>query len=420
MQQKPQQELHTKPGKESDKKLDKKLDNDMILVNTCSQNEQNRIYQTHTHNKTRKKILPAFAAALAAAAMLAFCACGNSGGKVSDNQPQTSAGDTQNDDSKNQAAGDTNSDAADGQSSVADTKTDGSENPDNGANSEGSSARVEMTDPSGAKISVPKQINSIVVLAPSLSEIVTAFDMGDKVVGYDSYSTGIKGLPEDVPTFEITNPDMEQLAALSPDVMLISNETLYDQESPFQALIDTGTCVICVPNSDDIADIKSDIEFLASALGASETGSALLDKFDKQLNALADIAAKIPQEERKRVYFEVAPAPNMYSFGNGVFLNEMIEWIGAENILAGQSGWLTVEGETIVKENPDVIFTNANYNDDPVKEILSRDGWADISAVANKEVYCVDSDSSSQPNHNIIKAMRQMAEHLYPDYYKSK
>jgi len=34
-------------------------------------------------------------------------------------------------------------------------------------------------------------------------------------------------------------------------------------------------------------------------------------------------------ENKKTVYFELAAAPNLYSFGKGVFLNEMIEIIGA-------------------------------------------------------------------------------------------
>ncbi len=289
----------------------------------------------------------------------------------------------------------------------------------NTGKTEASDSKRTMTDPSGAEITIPEQIDSIIVLTPSLSEIVTAFGLGDKVTACDSYSAGLEGLPEGIPTFsDITNPDMEQLSALNPDILLVSNETLYDQESPFQSLIDAGTCVIRVPNRDTIDGIKDDIEFLADALGVPEAGKALLEDFDAQLQELADIAAKIPQEERKRVYFEIAPAPNMYSCGNGSFLNEMIEWIGAENILSGQSGWFTVERETIVSANPDVIFTNANYMDDPVQEILGRDGWADISAVAGKNVYSIDSDSSSHSNHTIIKAMRQMAEILYPDYYK--
>lgn len=332
---------------------------------------------------------------LTAAAMVILCACGSTAGEsrnTDPSQPSDSAASEESDNEKQETE---------------------QQNKD-------SSAKTSVTDPSGAEITLPDEINSIVVLAPSLSEIVISLDLGDKVTGYDSYSAGLAGLPENVPTFEITNPDMEQLAALAPDILLVTNESLYDQESPFQALVDAGTCVICVPNRDNIEGIKSDIEFLATALGASEKGKSLIDDFDAQLKELADIAANIPQEERKRVYFEVAPAPNMYSFGSGVFLNEMIEWIGAENVLADQSGWFTVEGETIAAANPDVIFTNADYMEDPVQEILDRDGWADISAVANKNVYCIDNNSSSQPNHNIVKAMRQMAEILYPDYYSAK
>lgn len=342
-----------------------------------------------------------FISILITVTMLALCACGGT-----DKEPKAGS---QTQESDGGAA--KSDDGAAGHSSNADEPGNGS------ATEEG---QLTMADPSGAKITVPEQVNSIVVLAPSLSEIVTALGMGDKVTGYDIYSADIEGLPEGVPTFEITNPDMEQLAALAPDMLLVTNETLYDQESPYQALIDAGTCAICVPSPDSIAGIKNAIEFLATALGASEAGSALLDDFNAQLQELADLAAKIPQEERKRVYFEVAPAPNMYSFGKGVFLNEMIEWIGAENILADQQGWMAIEGETIVAANPDAIFTNANYMEDPVQEILSRDGWAGITAVADKNVHCIDSNSSSQPNHNIIKAMRQMAELLYPDYFPAQ
>lgn len=313
------------------------------------------------------------------AAMAVLCACGGAGSQPQNTkQPQ----------------------ASDGKTKDSDKET-----------------KRTMKDPSRAEITIPEEINSIITLSPSFSEIVTALGLGDKITAYDIYSAGIEGLPSDAPTFDITNPDMEQLTALNPDVMLVTDESFFDQESPYKALIDAGTCVICIPNSMDIAGIKNNIKFLADALGASEAGETLLKEFNEQLEELADTAAEIPEEERKRVYFEIAPAPNMYSFGKGVFLNEMIEWIGAENILADQSDWLTVEGETIVKANPDFIFTNVNYTDDPVKEILSRDGWADISAIANGNVYLIDNNSSSQPTHNIIKAMRQMAEIIYPDYY---
>ena len=275
-------------------------------------------------------------------------------------------------------------------------------------------------DPSGASISIPENIKSIVVLAPSIAETVVALGQGDKIVGYDLNSVGLADLPENVPTFDTVNPDVEQLVALAPDVLLVSSLSLYDQEAPYQPLIDAGVCVICVPTSESINGVKSDIAFLAAALGVPEAGQAVLDKLNAELDELAATAASIPESERKSVYFEISAAPWMYSTGSGTYLNEMIELIGGVNVLANQDGWLSVEGETIVAASPDVIFTNVNYLDDPVAEILGRDGWAGITAVANEDVYRIDNMASSLPNQNIVVALRQMAEALYPDYFTGK
>lgn len=281
-------------------------------------------------------------------------------------------------------------------------------------------AALPTVDPSGAAISVPESVDSIVALAPSLAETVVALGLGDKIVGYDLNSVGLEGLSADAPTFDTVNPDVEQLVALAPDVLLVSSLSLYDREAPYQPLIDAGVCVICVPTSESISGVKSDIQFLAAALGVPEAGAALLCELNAALDELAAIAAAIPQEERKSVYFEISAAPYLYSTGDGTYLNEMIELVGAENILSGESGWVSVEGETVVAADPDVILTNVNYIDDPVGEILGRDGWAGVTAIVNGDVYYIDNMASSLPNQNIVVAMRQMAEAIYPDYYAAK
>ena len=281
-------------------------------------------------------------------------------------------------------------------------------------------AALPTVDPSGASISIPEKIDSIVVLAPSIAETGVALGQGDKIVGYDLNSVGLAGLPENVPTFDTVNPDVERLVALAPDVLFVSSLSLYDQEAPYQPLINAGVCVICVPTSGSIDGVKSDIQFLAAALGVPEAGQAVLNKLNAELDALAAIAATIPEAERKSVYLEISAAPYLYSTGGGTYLDEMITLIGGTNVLASEDGWISVEGETVVAANPDVIFTNVNYLDDPVAEILSRDGWAGVTAVVNQDVYSVDNMASSLPNQNIVVALRQMAEALYPDYFTGK
>ena len=274
-----------------------------------------------------------------------------------------------------------------------------------------------ITDPSGATVTVPEDISSIVTLAPSLTEMVVALGCGDAIAACDTQSAGLDGLNPDVPVFDMVNPDMESLAALKPDLLLVSNMSLYDQQDPYQPLIDMGVCVACVPNAESIQGIYDDIAFLGQLLGRTEEADGLAADMRASIDAIAAVGSAIPEEERKSVYFEISAAPYMYSFGSGVYLDEMISLIGAENILADQTGWLSVEGETVVAAAPDVILTNVNYIDDPVGEILGRDGWAGVPAVADGAVYYIDNMASSLPNHNIVTALEQMAQAVYPTYF---
>ena len=279
-------------------------------------------------------------------------------------------------------------------------------------------AEKPTTGPSGAEVNIPDEIGSVVVLAPSIAETLVALGCGDLIVGYDAQSVGLAGLPADVPTFDMMQPDMEQLAALKPDVLFVSNMTLYDQSNPYQQLIDLGVCVLCVPTANSIAAIQEDIAFIAAAMGKTAEGDTLIADMQAELDRIAAIGATVT--DKKSVYCEIGAAPSMYSFGSGVFLNEMIELIGAENVLADQEGWLAVEAETIVAADPDVILTNVNYIDDPVAEILGRSGWEGMSAVKNEQVFYIDNMASSLSNHNIVKALDQMAKAVYPDLFAAE
>ncbi len=276
---------------------------------------------------------------------------------------------------------------------------------------------LPTTDPSGAAITIPDQVDSVVALAPSICETLAALGLEEKIVGYDLQSVGLAGLPENVPTFDTVNPDVEQLTALAPDMLLVSSLSLYDQEAPYQPLIAAGVCVICVPTSESIENVRSDIRFLAAALRVPEEGERVVKEMDAELDRISATVSDIPEEERKSVYFEISPAPYLYSCGSDTYLHEMIELAGGRNVLADQSGWLPVEGETVVAADPDVIFTNVNYMDAPVEEILGREGWAGMSSVTDKNVYYIDNMASSLPNQNIVKAVEQMAQALYPERF---
>jgi iron complex transport system substrate-binding protein len=137
---------------------------------------------------------------------------------------------------------------------------------------------------------------------------------------------------------------------------------------------------------------------------------------EAEIDAVAQIAATITQ--RRRVYFEIAPAPAMWTVGQGTFQHEMIELAGGENIFADLDGWGSVSDEAFLMHNPDIILTSVDFITDPVGEILSRPGWGGVTAVQNGHVYEIDTDTSSRPSHHIVRALWDIARAIYPEYFQ--
>lgn len=281
----------------------------------------------------------------------------------------------------------------------------------------GAANEKPVEDRSGAAISVPDKVEKIVVLAPSIAETLIKLGCADNIIAVDTQTAGYgyDKISADLPAFDMMTPDNEQLAALKPDVIFISGMTDIGGTDPYTDLKELGICVINIPSSTSIQGIQDDITFIADCVDKADEGKAVLDELNAELSRIAEIGKTIT--DKKTVYFEIAAAPAPYSFGNGTFLNEMIELIGAENLLKDQSGWLTVDMESVVAANPDVILTNVNYIDAPVDEILSREGWGEVNAVKNQDVYYIDNTSSNLPNENIVKALNEMAKAVYPEAY---
>jgi len=278
-------------------------------------------------------------------------------------------------------------------------------------------AETPTQDRAGNEIAIPAQINKVISLAPATTQIIESLGMMDKLIAVDTqtplYVEGVSGLPQ----FDMMQPDIEQIAALMPDVVFTSGMS-YVEDNPFAVLPDMGICVIEIPSSSSIEGVADDIVFTAACVGLEAEGEALAADMLAQIDELAAIGATI--EDRKTVLFEISALPYIYSCGQGTFIDEMIEKVGAVNVMGELPGWISVTEEDAVAANPDVILTSVNYIEDSVGEILGRSGWETVTAVANKDVYYIDNAASSLPDQNIVKAMREIALAVYPEIYAAE
>jgi len=274
------------------------------------------------------------------------------------------------------------------------------------------------TDRDGFAIDLPEQINTIAVIGPSNAEILVGLGFGERIIVADMFSFDVDGLsPDVIATFGITDFDAEYIVNLMPDVLFVTGMVRQGgTDDPMTPIAAAGITVIYMPMSASIAEIMEDIRFVAAVMGADAVGEAIVADMQAAIDAIAAIAATITTT--RTVYFEISPAPWMFSFGYGTFLNELIEITGATNIFADQHDWIGVSEEYLLERNPDVILTSTDWLDDPIGEILGRPGFDAITAVADGRVHFIDTAASSRPTQNIVRALREIAAAVFPEYFQ--
>ena len=271
-----------------------------------------------------------------------------------------------------------------------------------------------MTDRAGNQFNLPKKVNTIISTAPSNTEILVELGLADKLVAIDKYSADVDGVRKDLPKIDFRNPDAETLVGLKPDIIIASGHNKTGNEDPFAAVKEAGIEVVYIPTSSSIEGIYEDINFIAKVTGTEKKGTEIVDNMKNEINSIKKIGDTIT--DKKSVYFEIGSTPSLYSFGNSTFLNEMIEIIGAKNILSNENSWISPSDESILKANPDVILTS-EPTENIAEAIKTRDGWKDVTAVKENNIFVIDKNSSSRPSQNIIKALKEMAKAVYPEKY---
>ena len=276
---------------------------------------------------------------------------------------------------------------------------------------------VVDVDREGYPISLPDEINTIISIGPSNTEILVALGFGGQIIAADTFSSDVAGIAPGISVLDMMGLDAEFIIDANPDIVFVAGITrTHGEDHPLRPVSDTGIAVVYIPTAAKIADVIEDIRFMAAVLGVQEVGEGIVADMLAGIAEISQIAATI--SDRRTVYFEISPAPHMWSIGGGTFQHEMMELVGAINIFSDRDGWFGVSDEVFFEHNPDVILTSTDFIDDPIGEIMGRPGWGAITAVQNGAVYFIDTNASSRPSHHIITGLWQIARAVYPEYFE--
>ncbi len=258
----------------------------------------------------------------------------------------------------------------------------------------------------------------IVSTAPSITELLYALGLGNRVVGVTRFCRYPPDAQLKPKIGDYTSPNLEAIAALRPDLVVIQTNPIHLADR----LASLKLRVLEV-NQDSIAAIYKSIHDVGTATATEPNAKRLADSILLGLDHIRHRVAPLP---RVRMMFVVGRSPNrldgLVVAGRASYLNEVIEIAGGENVFRdAMAGYPEVSLEEVMARNPEVIVDMGDMSDtqgvteDHKHSVVALwDRVPTLAAVKQHRVFAVASDIFVVPGPRVIEAAKAFAEMLHP------
>ncbi len=256
----------------------------------------------------------------------------------------------------------------------------------------------------------------IVSLAPSMTEILFALGLGDKIVGVTDFCDYPEEAKRKPKVGGYVSPSLETIIALQPQLVVampdITNRPLRERLSQLGIQV-LGHKV------QNLEDIWSTIEAIAHVTGTQARARKLVEEMRQQVDRVRELTRGAP---RVKVLFVFAYDPFVVA-GGRTFFDELIRLAGGINV-AGDSRvhYPKYSLEEILRRDPEVIFLPGKMGAGP--DLLpAKDSaqpwqqWPSISAVRQGRIYEADDTSLIRPGPRIVQGLKVLARTLHPELF---
>jgi iron complex transport system substrate-binding protein len=283
-----------------------------------------------------------------------------------------------------------------------------------------SSQDIRITDATGSGFTFHRPVSRIVVLNAAAAEMLIDIGVGDEIVGVadfivaDNHEFLRARLPNVARVGSFTNPDVEKILTLHPDIVIVYARSKPQNLDKMLAANITVLQMTCYRP----AEVPNEARALGLITGHEEKADRFARFVERYHALINDRLRNLSEDERPRVYYEYV-YENM-AFGPGSSGGEIISLLHAKNIAENLPSQISlVSREWILEQDPDVIIKeipdNSGNFSSGRKTLADRPGFMALHAVMKNRVFCVAPQLGSTPR-SIVGAVF-VAKALYPEKF---
>ena len=270
-----------------------------------------------------------------------------------------------------------------------------------------------IVDDLGRSVNIVNIPQRIISLAPSNTEILFALGLGEKIVGVTEHCNYPSEALKKAQIGGFSTPNIEKIIALQPDLILAAD--IHAKEI-IPALEERGLAVFALA-PENLDGILEDIRMVGKITGQEKEAIKLVTQMGNRFKAVTDKTQNL--NERPSVFYITWHNP-LYSVGSETTIHELIEMAGGINIAQDIVGHTTIDIETVIAHDPDVIIACTGHGEaeDEPFEWAKEEPWLEVTeARKNNRVYQIDADLVSRTGPRIVDALEEFASFIHPEIF---
>jgi len=285
---------------------------------------------------------------------------------------------------------------------------------------------ASVIDANGRTVVTEEAPMRIVSCSPSLTEIVYALGIGDRLVAVTDYCDW----PEDVNARKTDGslvsvcgyftPSVEAVISADGDLILL-DKGVQAQLDMLSQLENGGLNVIVLEKGATFDEVYEAMGMIGEICWVKEEAEDLIESMNQRLAGIEEAIGDV--QDAPTMTFAVWLDP-IYLSGNDTFTADVIAHSRGDNVYSNLTGWPEVSVESLLETDPDYLIVSMMYLSSPGEEIISSlendTIWSELSAVQNGRVYIMTGQADNvfcRPGPRMVDAVEIMALILHPGVF---
>ena len=264
-----------------------------------------------------------------------------------------------------------------------------------------SSSRI-FTDEIGRQITVKSNPQRIISLAPSITEILFALKLGDRVIGVTSYCDFPDEAKAKEKVGDTIKPNLERLIVLKPDLVLISTAS---QLEKITRQLDQLGIPVFVTSPQSVAGVLTSLRKIGELTGAEQQAEALAAEMQTRITA---VQRQATTNSAPRVLYILQLSP-LITAGKNTFINDLINQAGGRSISGEETtDYPQFSREAVIARAPEIIIIPASHGAELVNIEAVKQAFAATPAIKNNRIVRINPDLVSRPGPRIVEGLEAL------------